>query len=87
LQFLIAGIEGIDVTAVESLGEQTVFKPESDTQKFADNGAPATRLILRAGEFLVLMPGEAHRPKIAVQEPARLKKLVVKIPAKLLGEG
>ena len=87
LQFLIEGIEGIDVTAVASLGEQTVFKPESDTQKFADNGAPATQLILRAGEFVVLLPVEAHRPKIAVQEPVRLKKIVVKIPAKLLGQG
>jgi len=86
VQYIIDGIEGIDTTAVESLGEPTVFKPESDTQKFADNGAPATQLILRAGDFVVLLPGEAHRPKIAVQEPVGVKKIVVKIPAKLLGK-
>lgn len=86
VQYIIDGIEGIDITVVESLGEPTVFKPESDTQKFADNGAPATQLILRAGDFVVLLPGEAHKPKIAVQEPVRLKKIVVKIPAELLGK-
>lgn len=87
LQFIIEGIEGIDITPVGTLGEPTSFKPESDTQKFAANPAPATQLILRAGEFVFLMPGEAHRPKVAVEGPVQLKKLVVKIPAKLLGAG
>jgi biofilm protein TabA len=87
LQFIIEGIEGIDIIPVEALGEPTSFKQESDTQKFAANLSPATQLVLRAGEFVFLMPGEAHRPKVAVEAPVQLKKLVVKIPAKLLGEG
>lgn len=84
LQFLIEGTEGIDITPAESLGEPTSFKPESDTQKFAARPEPSTQLVLRAGEFVIFLPGEAHRPKIAVGEPVRLKKLVVKIPAKLV---
>jgi beta-galactosidase beta subunit len=64
--------------------QSTVFKPESDTQKFAANDDPATQLILRAGDFVIFLPGEALRPKVAVREPASLKKLVVKIPAKML---
>jgi YhcH/YjgK/YiaL family protein len=84
LQYMIEGMEGIDLAAVETLGEPTVFKPESDTQKFAANDDPATQLILRGGDFVIFLPGEAHRPKVAVGEPASLKKLVVKIPAKML---
>ena len=85
LQYWIEGIEGIDLTAVESLGEPTVFNQDSDTQKFAANDEPATQLVLRPDNFIIFLPGEAHRPKIAVQSPAVVKKLVVKIPARLLG--
>ena len=79
------GIEGIDLTAVESLGEPTVFNRESDTQKFAENNEPATELVLRPDTFVIFLPGEAHRPKIAIRNQSVVKKLVVKIPAKLLG--
>jgi YhcH/YjgK/YiaL family protein len=85
IQYMIEGIEAIDLTAVEALGEPTVFKPESDTQKFAAAAGPAMQLILRAGDFVIFLPGEAHRPKVAVHEPAGLRKLVVKIPVRMLG--
>lgn len=84
IQYMIDGVEGIDLTPVESLGTPTVFKPESDTQKFAATTEPVTQLVLRSGDFVLFLPGEAHRPKVAVQSPAALKKLVVKIPLRLL---
>jgi biofilm protein TabA len=87
IQYMIDGIEGIDLTAVESLGTPTAFKPESDTQKFAATRDPVTQLILRSGDFVIFLPGEAHRPKVAVNEPALLRKLVVKIPVRMPDEG
>lgn len=84
LQYIMEGVEGIDLTEVDLLGEPTLFKVESDTQKFAHNDRPATQLILQADAFALLLPGEAHRPKIAVEEPSFVRKLVVKIPLKLL---
>jgi len=87
LQYIIEGTEVIDVAPVESLGKPTEFKPESDSQKFAPTNGPATQLLLNAGDFVIFLPGEAHRPKVAAQEPVCLKKLVVKIPAKLLAGG
>lgn len=84
IQYMIDGVEGIDLVPVESLGTPTTFKPESDTQKFAAASDPVTQLVLRSGDFVIFLPGEAHRPKIAVQSPSTLKKLVVKIPVRLL---
>ncbi len=86
IQYMIDGIEGIDLAPVASLGNPTAFKPESDTQKFAATSHPVTQLILRSGDFTIFLPGEAHRPKVAVAEPAALRKLVVKIPISLLAE-
>lgn len=86
IQYMIEGMEAIDLTAVEALGEPTAFNQESDTQKFGANTSPAIQLILKAGDFVIFLPGEAHRPKVAVHEPAALSKLVVKIPAGMLGK-
>jgi biofilm protein TabA len=85
IQYIVSGVEAIDVAAVESLGEPLVFLPEIDTHHYAPNGKPFTRLILEAGSFVVFLPGEAHRPKIAVTASSKLAKLVVKIPIRLIG--
>jgi YhcH/YjgK/YiaL family protein len=84
IQYMIEGIEAIDVIASEKLGAPTSYKAESDTEKFGLSDEPATQLVLRSGEFVIFLPGEAHRPKVQASEPAALRKLVVKIPVKLL---
>lgn len=84
LQYMIDGVEVIDLIPVESLGPCTSYKAESDTEKFAANGVLFTQLLLSTGNFIFFLPGEAHRPKIAAAAPAALRKLVVKIPTDLL---
>ncbi|HEY8900831.1 MAG TPA: YhcH/YjgK/YiaL family protein [Chthoniobacterales bacterium] len=84
IQYLIEGIEGIRLLPVASLGEPTLFKAESDTEKFAPPTEVGHLLALRPGEFAVFFPGEAHCPKIAIGEGAPLRKLVVKIPVRLI---
>ncbi|MFY8215094.1 MAG: YhcH/YjgK/YiaL family protein [Chthoniobacterales bacterium] len=84
LQYIIEGVEGIDVAEVGLLGQPTIVKPESDTEKFSPLEGHATRLILESGMFAILMPGEAHRPKVAIGPSTPIRKLVVKIPVDLL---
>lgn len=84
LQYMIDGLEVIDLIPVESLGAPTSYKADSDTEKFSANEAPFTQLLFPTGSFIFFLPGEAHRPKIAAAAPAALKKLVVKIPTDLL---
>lgn len=85
IQYLIEGEEAIDFLAVRALGEPTSFKPETDTEMFADPEKPCTTVVLNSGNFVILLPGEAHRPKISVRAPTGLKKLVVKIPLRIIG--
>ena len=84
IQYIIEGVEGIDFARVEALGEPTLYKPETDTQKFSPEPFASSHLVLNAGEFVVFFPGEAHRPKVAIGEPCALRKLVVKIPMNLV---
>lgn len=85
LQYIIEGVEGIDVAEVALFGQPTIVKPDSDTEKFNPLAGDATRLIMESGMFAILMPGEAHRPKVAIGPFAPIRKLVVKIPVDLLG--
>ena len=84
IQYIIEGVEGIDFASVEALGDPTLYKPETDTQKFSADNFVASHVVLHTGEFVVFFPGEAHRPKVAVGESCTLRKLVVKIPMNLL---
>jgi biofilm protein TabA len=84
LQYLIAGTESIDVAPVATLGQPVTFKAESDTEKFAPATPLATTVVLQPGDFVFFFPGEAHRPKIAAGPAGPLRKLVVKIPVRLL---
>ncbi len=85
LQYLIEGVEGIDLTDRATLGQPTLYKVDSDTEKFAPHEGPVTSLVLVLGDLVIFVPGEAHRPKIAVGAPCLLRKLVVKLPVALLG--
>ncbi|MDR1163510.1 MAG: YhcH/YjgK/YiaL family protein [Candidatus Accumulibacter sp.] len=42
-------------------------------------------LIADPGSYLVFLPGELHRPCLAVTEPGSIRKIVIKIHADLLG--
>lgn len=42
------------------------------------------QLTLKPGMFAIFLPGEAHCPKIALEESEVLRKVVVKIPAYLV---
>lgn len=84
LQFLIEGTEVIDVTSRELL-ELDVYKEEADAEKFLPADVPFSQVVVAENEAIVLFPGEAHRPKVALQDPCALRKLVVKIPVRLLG--
>jgi YhcH/YjgK/YiaL family protein len=84
LQYLIAGAEAIRVLPVEKLGTPTKVEDARDMQKFAAPAEVGHLIALRPGDLAVFLPGEAHCPKIALGEPAPLRKLVVKIPVALL---
>jgi YhcH/YjgK/YiaL family protein len=86
IQFMITGEEAIDVAPVGELGGRVSLDAGTDTEKFSDIGVAHSTVVLRSGDFLVLLPGEAHRPKVAVHEPSALRKLVVKVPARLVGQ-
>ncbi len=74
VQYIHSGCERIDIALVNTmqLGE---YVEERDFQAMNGEGSP---LILQAGSFAVFFPQDAHKPLLAVTEPVRVKKVVVK---------
>jgi YhcH/YjgK/YiaL family protein len=75
LQSLARGTEQIGWAPIEDLHEES-REEARDMTRLAGSGQFLT---LGPGEFMLLWPADAHMPGVAVDEPAAVKKIVVKI--------
>lgn len=84
IQYIISGSEVIECARM-----QDHMIPYSD--QFADKDIAFYRQVpngqdvtLRAGDFVVLMPADLHRPCVCLEQPALVKKAVIKIDKDLI---
>jgi YhcH/YjgK/YiaL family protein len=78
LQVMLHGEERIQFTPAETLGAGNGYHAEKDYELF-DSPAEHSTLRLRAGEFAIFFPGEGHKPSLVFNEPAHVRKVVVKV--------
>lgn len=75
-------VSGSEVIEVEEIGDAVrINEPYNDVKdvEFYDPSPDACRLTLFAGDFAILFPHDIHRPGMAVEESAPVKKIVVKV--------
>ncbi len=75
LQYIISGSERFGYAHLSRL-KQGEYNPEKDFLTLTGNGDFVT---LSAGDFILLYPEDAHMPGMAINAPAPVKKVVVKI--------
>ena len=78
LQVMLHGEERIQFTPAETLGAGNGYHAEKDYELF-ESPAEHSTLRLRPGEFVIFFPGEGHKPSLAFDEPAHVRKVVVKV--------
>ena len=71
---LVEGTERVDIAAPENL---TVHEHHGDY--WGCTGKSEQSMILAPGSFLVLFPGDAHRPGMAASNPVNISRIVFKI--------
>jgi len=79
IQCMIEGQEMIGVADRATLSEKTPYNEEKDITFYHDPDAIYSQVHITAGTLVTLMPDEAHKPKIAVSGPEKIKKVVIKI--------
>lgn len=80
IQFIIEGEEKIGYGETSEFKEETEYDEEKDIIFLSPNEDTKTEsVIVKAGEYAILMPQDAHMPSISTEEKAHVKKVVVKI--------
>ena len=74
---LADGEERVDIATPEKL---TLTEQHDDY--WGCEGSAEQSVILTPGSFLVLFPGDAHRPGMAVTEPKNISRIVFKVLTK-----
>jgi biofilm protein TabA len=78
VQYVLEGEETIRMANIKGLETVDAYDKKKDAAFYAN--CPGTDVVLKAGDFTVLFPQDAHLPKLRVGKTAGLvKKLVVKV--------
>ncbi len=80
VQYVIDGMEYCGVCKRDELGPVAVPYDEANDIEFYEEPSHCGRVFLNAGDFIVLAPEDAHKPRCAVDRPIPIKKIVVKVP-------
>ena len=75
IQMVVSGQERCDVADPATLGEP--FREKTDFKGY--HGEAEQSVILRQDNFMIVFPGDAHRLKIAVDQPETISKVVFKV--------
>ena len=77
IQYIVSGCEKIGILPLNLAGKETEANEKNDIWFYEGKGDEIT---LREGQFMIIYPGECHAPGIAVDSPAPVKKVIVKVP-------
>lgn len=80
IQYIVKGEEKIGVEGVENFSPITQYDKEKDIVFLSPyRDIKAQFILLKEKEFMILFPEDAHKPSIAIDSPAYVKKVVVKV--------
>ena len=78
IQFMVSGIEMVHCIPREGLAPVGEYDPVEDAQFYADT-KPGVSFLLCPESFAIFFPEDAHKPAMALDEPAEAKKVVIKV--------
>ena len=79
VQFIASGEEVIGWATSETMKITEAYDEKKDICFGTVAAAKWTPVHLQAGQIMVLWPEDAHAPKLAAGEPARVMKIVIKV--------
>lgn len=79
IQYLLKGKERIASMPIEKLTETEPYGEAKDAAFYAAEGVRAQEMTIGDGYFAIFFPQDGHKPQLSVDEPMRVKKIVVKV--------
>lgn len=81
VQYVIEGFEYFGVCKREGLIESIPYSEENEIT-FYKEPQNSSRVLLEQGDFIIVGPDEAHKPRCSGCKSLPVKKVVVKVPVK-----
>jgi len=75
IQFIVKGTEAIKIARIEDMIPNTKYHEDGDYWLFSGEGNDTK---LTENQFTILGPEDIHQPGISIEEPQKIKKIVVK---------
>lgn len=79
IQYVVEGMEYVGVCQREGLIVSKPYDKEKEIT-FYKEPSESGKILLRKGDFIVLAPEDAHKPRCKAGEKMAVKKIVVKVP-------
>jgi len=79
IHYLISGCEKICSLPLEYLLETKAYNKEVDAAFYVENVAKPQEILLGNCYFAIYFPQDGHMPQLCVNEPLKVKKVVVKV--------
>ena len=80
IQYVIEGMEYCGVCDRSELGAVAVPYDEAKDITFYEEPKHYSNVFLNAGDYVILGPDDAHKPRVKVDGNVPVKKVVVKVP-------
>lgn len=81
IQYIISGIESIEVIDISKATANTEYNDVNDVE-FYDDTDKACKCVIESGEFAIFLLNDIHKPGMAFENnPSPIKKIVVKVKA------
>lgn len=79
IQVLIAGAEQVEWCPRKELTPRGDYNAADDAQFYEEKTPAFAAFLLRAGEFAVFFPEDAHKPALVAEKPEKVEKIVLKV--------
>lgn len=79
VQYMVSGQEIIGLVNADGLMTKIPYDKANDIQ-FYQEPAFSGAVFMRTGDYIVLAPEDAHKPRCAAGAPMAVNKIVVKVP-------
>ena len=79
IQYMVSGQEMIGVVNAKGLTVKVPYDKDNDIE-FYNEPTFSGNVFMRTGDYIILAPEDAHKPKCAAGTPMPVAKIVVKVP-------
>ena len=79
IQIMIAGTEKFGYAPLTGQEPSVPFEPENDVAFYDLPATDLDYITLHPGQFIIFFPSDIHQPEVYHEQPAPIKKLVLKV--------